>query len=212
MLLVRTGGLCVLVALIVAGIFMFVVRPAINDTTHRALDTADRALDQAQQQADDITSTLAEATADGDYLSAAAFGATVRTSRPSSATTPELLDLTGATGGRRQRQVPDRRPRRRPHLGPGRDGLRARRRHARRLGQAGGQRLPDRQAVSRREQRSSPPPSRAKAGAGAEVETMTPSLAPVTGAVQWTVTADEGDGRALVFTAKPDGSGLRAAD
>ena len=36
MLLVRTGGIfSVIVALIVAGIFMFVVRPAINDTTER---------------------------------------------------------------------------------------------------------------------------------------------------------------------------------
>ena len=48
MLLVRTGGIFgVFVALIVAGIFLFVVRPAINDTTNRAFDTADRALDEA---------------------------------------------------------------------------------------------------------------------------------------------------------------------
>jgi hypothetical protein len=38
--LVRTG-----VALVVAGIFMFAVRPAINDTTDRAVDTANRASD-----------------------------------------------------------------------------------------------------------------------------------------------------------------------
>ena len=37
---------------------------------------------------------------------------------------------------------------------------------------------------------------------------MTLGLAPVTGALQWTVTG-EGDGRSLVFTAKGDGSGLK---
>jgi hypothetical protein len=51
MLLVRTGGIFgVLIALIVAAIFMFVVRPAIDDTTNRAFDTANRAIGSAAQQ------------------------------------------------------------------------------------------------------------------------------------------------------------------
>ena len=123
MLLVRTGGIFgVLITLIVAGIFMFVVRPAINDTTDRAFDTADRALDRglaadrrhprrrSQQATDDVGT--------GDYLSAASFGAVVRQiEHRSSATTRELLDLTVIRAGRRQRQVPHGRPRRRASPG-----------------------------------------------------------------------------------------------
>ena len=47
-----------------------------------------------------------------------------------------------------------------------------------------------------------------KAGADFEIQSMTLGLAPVTGAVTWTVTG-EGDGRSQVFTAKSDTSGLK---
>jgi len=54
MLLVRTGGIFgVIVSLIVAGIFLFVVRPAINDTTDRAFDTADRIIDMSKGRDED---------------------------------------------------------------------------------------------------------------------------------------------------------------
>ena len=91
MLLVRTGGIFgVFVALIVAGIFMFVVRPAINDTTDRAFDTADRALDQAQRQTDDVRTTIAEATDDRTATTSPPrrSAPSSPTSRPSSAPTP----------------------------------------------------------------------------------------------------------------------------
>jgi len=82
MLLVRTGGIFgVIVSLIVAGIFLFVVRPAINDTTDRAFDTADRIIDTTDQQIDDTQRQVREATGDlgidGDYLAAANFAAAV---------------------------------------------------------------------------------------------------------------------------------------
>ena len=55
MILVRTGGvLGVVIALMVAALIVFIVRPAINDTTQRAFDTADRMLDDANTQIDAI--------------------------------------------------------------------------------------------------------------------------------------------------------------
>jgi hypothetical protein len=200
----------VLVALIVAGIFMFVVRPAINDTTQRAFDTADRALDQAQRQADDIGSTLAEATADGDYLSAAAFGATVRDIRAELGGDAELLDLTVTRegGGNVKYRTGDRAAG--LTWGPSRDGL-----QPVDVTLVGSGKLDDNvfpiAKLSPDASTTLTAAVKAKAGAGVEVETMTLSLAPVSGAVRWTVTADD-RGRALVFTAKPDGSGLRAVD
>jgi hypothetical protein len=209
MLLVRTGGLFgVLVALIVAGIFMFVVRPAINDTTQRAFDTADRALDQAQRQTDDIKSTIAEATQNGDYLSAAAFGAAVHDIKAELGDDAELLDLTVSNegGGNVKYRIGDRAAG--LTWGPGRDGL-----QPVDVTLVGSGKLEDNvfpiARLSADAAATLTAAVKAKAGAGVEVETMTLGLAPVSGAVRWTVTADD-RGRALVFTAKPDGSGLKA--
>ena len=127
MLLVRSGGIFgVFVALIVAGIFLFVVRPAINDTTDRAFETADRALDQAARQTDDVRATIAEATDDletGDYLSAAAVRR--RRLRPQAelGADAELLDFTVTKhgGGNVKYRTGDRAAG--FTWGPGRDGL-----------------------------------------------------------------------------------------
>ncbi len=203
MLLVRSGGrFSVLAALIVAGLFLFVVRPAINDTTERAFETADRALEQA----DDVLA----ATADGDYLSAASFGAAVREIKAEIGPGGELLDLTVSAegGGNVKYRTGDRAAG--FAWGPGREGL-----EPVDVTLVGSGRIEDnvfpiaklspdattklRDAVERR------------AGADFEIETMTLGLAPVSGDARWTV-AGEGDGRQLVFSAKADGSGLRAVN
>ena len=127
MLLVRSGGIFgVFIALIVAGIFLFVVRPAINDTTNRAFETADRALDQAARQTDDVQTTIAEATDDletGDYLSAEAFGAVVADLKAELGDDAELLDITVTKqgGGNVKYRTGDRAAG--FTWGPGRDGL-----------------------------------------------------------------------------------------
>ena len=114
MILVRTGGIFgLIIAAMVAALFLFVVRPAINDTTDRAFDTADRALDEASRQIEQSTID-----AGGDYLSPASFGAVVgqvkqKLGRRRRAARPDRL-----RAGRRQRQVPHRRPRGRLPVGP----------------------------------------------------------------------------------------------
>ena len=103
MILVRTGGIFGLViSLMVAGIFFFVVRPAINDTTDRAFDTADRAIDQAVARRPTTSarrSTQSTIDAGGDYLSAASFGAVVRQIEQKVGADGELLDLTVSEQG-----------------------------------------------------------------------------------------------------------------
>src|SRR5688572_19473658 len=102
MILVRTGSLFGLViAALVAALFFFVVRPAINDTTDRAFDTADRALDEASRQTDEIRSTIEQSTIDagGDYLSPASFGAVVAQVKQELGPDAELLDLTVSEQG-----------------------------------------------------------------------------------------------------------------
>ena len=211
MLLVRSGGVFgVFVALIVAGIFMFVVRPAINDTTDRAFDTANRALDQARQQADDIQSTIAEATERGDYLSPASFSAAVGDIEAELGPDAELLDLTVSRegGGNVKYRSGDKAAG--FTWGPGRDGL-----EPVDVTLIGSGKLEDN--VFPIAKLSSDAAAKltaavtAKAGDGFEIETMTLGLTPVTGAVKWTVTG-EGDGRSLVFTAKADGSGVKGVN
>ena len=99
MLLVRTGGIFgVIVSLIVAGIFLFVVRPAINDTTDRAFDTADRIIDNTNQQIEDTQRQVHEATGDlgieGDYLAAENFSAIVGDLKAELGADAEILDFT----------------------------------------------------------------------------------------------------------------------
>jgi hypothetical protein len=211
MLLVRTGGIFgVIVALIVAGIFMFVVRPAINDTTERAFDTADRALDQAQQQTDDIRSTIEQATETDDWLSAAAFGAVVNDIKAELGADAELLDLTVSKqgGGNVKYRTGDRAAG--FTWGPGREGL-----EPVDVTLVGSGKIEDNvfpiAKLAPDATTKLAAAVKAEAGADFEPETMTLSLAPVSGKPQWTVTG-EGDGRSLVFTANADASGLKAVN
>jgi hypothetical protein len=172
MLLVRTGGLFgVLVALIVAGVFMFVVRPAINDTTQRAFDTADRALDLAQRQTDD-----------GDYLSANAFAAAVRDVKAELGADAELLDFTvsQAGGGNVKYRTGDRAAG--LTWGPGRDGL-----QPVDVTLVGTGKLADNVfPIAKLSPGAAPRLTaavKAKAGDGVALETMTLGLSPVSGAV-----------------------------
>ena len=121
MILVRTGGIFGLViAAMVAALFLFVVRPAINDTTDRAFDTADRALDatRAGQIERDRRSTPA-ATTSPPPRSAPSSG---RSSR-SSAATPSCSTCTVSEqgGGNVKYRTGDRAAG--FQWGPGRDGL-----------------------------------------------------------------------------------------
>src|SRR5688572_21463084 len=119
MILVRSGGIFGLViAAMVAALFLFVVRPAINDTTDRAFDTADRALDDARRQIERSTID-----AGGDYLSAASFGAVVGQVKQKLGPDAELLDLTVSKqgGGNVKYRTGDRASA--FQWGPGRDGL-----------------------------------------------------------------------------------------
>jgi hypothetical protein len=211
MLLVRTGGIFgVIVALIVAGIFLFVVRPAINDTTERAFDTADRALDQAQQQTDDIRTTIAEATETEDWLSAAAFGGVVSEIKAELGPDAELLDLTVTKqgGGNVKYRTGDRAAG--FTWGPGRDGL-----EPVDVTLVGSGKLQDNvfpiAKLAPDATTKLAAAVKAEAGAGFEPETMTLGLAPVSGKVQWTVTGD-GDGRSLVFTANADATGVKSVN
>src|SRR5215208_5648702 len=102
MLLVRSGGLIgVFVSLMVGALFLFVVRPAINDTTDRAFQTADRAIDQGARQSDDIRSAVDDAMVDpsDNYLSAASFDAVVDRIKDRVGSDGELLDLTVSKQG-----------------------------------------------------------------------------------------------------------------
>jgi hypothetical protein len=211
MLLVRTGGIfSAVVALIVAGIFLFVVRPAINDTTDRAFDTADRALDDARRHADDIQSTIAEATEGGDYLSAASFGAAVADIRAELGPDAELLDLTVSEqgGGNVTYRTGDRAAG--FAWGPGRDGL-----ERAEVTLVGSGKLADNvfpiAKLAPDATTKLTAAVKAKAGADFEPETMTLGLAPVTGAVRWTITG-QGGGRSLVFTATPDATRVKAVN
>jgi hypothetical protein len=92
MILVRTGGIFgLLIAATVAALFLFVVRPAINDTTQPAFDSADRVLDETSRQLDRID-------AGGDYLSPASFAVVTQIKRELGSDA-ELLDLTVSEQG-----------------------------------------------------------------------------------------------------------------
>src|SRR5215204_6155717 len=99
MLLVRTGGIFgVIVSLIVAAIFLFIVRPAINDTTDRAFDTADRIIDDTNRQIGETQREVARATSDldvdGDYLAADNFASVVTSIKAEIGEDAEILDFT----------------------------------------------------------------------------------------------------------------------
>jgi len=195
MLLVRTGGaLRVAVALIVAGVFLFVVRPAINDT-------ADRAFDQAREQTGAIGRTNVD-----DHLAAASFAAAVRDIQAELGADAELLDLTVTReGGDVKYRAGDGAAG--LTWGQGRDGL-----EEVDVTLVGSGKLEDNVfPIAKLSPDAAAQLSEAvaaKAGDGFVVDTMSLGLAPVTGRVQWTVTGER-DGGTQVFTARPDGSRVR---
>ena len=210
MILVRTGGIFgLIVALMVAALFLFVVRPAINDTTDRAFDSADRALDEASRQTDEIGSKIEQATIDagGDYLSARVLRRRRRPGQAEGRRRRRAARPDRVRAGRRQRQVPQRRRSGRLPVGPRPRRPGAGQGEARRLGQLADNVFP----ISKLDAAATAKLTAAmksKGGAGFDVQTMTLGINPATGAVQWTVTG-EGDGRSLVFQAKSDATGLK---
>jgi hypothetical protein len=206
MILVRTGGIFgLIIAAMVAALFLFVVRPAIDDTTDRAFDTADRALEDARSQIERSTID-----AGGDYLSAASFGAVVGQVKQELGRDAELLGMTVSKqgGGNVKYRTGDRAAG--FQWGPGRDGL-----EPVRVTLVGSGKIADNvfpiaklDAAATTKLTAS---VQADAGADFDVQTMTLGVNPATGAVQWTVTG-EVDGRSHVFTARSDASGLKRVD
>ncbi len=190
MLLVRPGG-----ALRVAGVFLFVVRPAINDSAERAFD---------HEPAGEVGRTTT-----GDHLSAASFAAAVRDIRAELGGDAELLDLTVTRdGGNVKYRTRDGAAG--LTWGEGRDGL-----EDVDVTLVGPGKLEDNvfpiATLSPGAARRLTAAVTAKAGDGFVVDTMSLGLAPVSGRVQWTVTGER-DGGTLVFTARPDGSRVRPVD
>ena len=210
MLLVRTGGIFgVIVSLIVAGIFLFVVRPAINDTTDRAFDTADRIIDTTNQQIDDTQRQVREATGDlgieGDYLAAQNFSAVVGDLKAELGADAEILDFTAnPMGGNVKYRTGDRAAG--FQFGTGYDGL-----QPVKVTLVGSGKLADNVfPIAKLRDDAAAKLTAAveqKAGAGFDIQSMTLGMTPVTGEIKWTVTG-EGDGRQHVFQAAADASGL----
>ena len=211
MVLVRTGGIFgLLIALLVAALFMFVVRPAINDTTDRAFQTADRAIDQANKQADqvskDVGAATQQATQSDDQLSAAAFGGTVAQIKGKLGDQAELLDLTVTpTSGNVKYRTGNRAAG--FEWGMGHSGL-----DPVKVTLIGSGKVADNVfPISKLDPDATTKLAaaiKAKAGAGFKTQAMTLGLNPVTGDVQWTVSGI-GNGRQLVYQADADASGLK---
>jgi hypothetical protein len=200
MLVVRTGGvLGVVVALIVAGVVLFVVRPAIDDATDRALDRAGA-----------LQTTLADATDTDDYLAAASFGSVVRELKARLGPGAELLDLTVSRQGGGDVKYRTGNRAAGYAWGPGREGLAPVEVTLVGSGRLGDNVFP----IAKLSPDASTTLTRAvtaKAGPGFAVETMSLGLAPVSGAVRWTVTGT-GEARTLVFTARADGTRVKAVN
>jgi hypothetical protein len=211
MLLVRTGGIFgVIVSLIVAGIFLFVVRPAINDTTDRAFDTADRMIDNTSRQIEDTQRQVREATGDlgidGDYLAAGSFSAIVGDLKAELGADAEILDFTAnPMGGNVKYRTGDRAAG--FQFGTGFDGL-----QPVKVTLVGSGKLADNVfPIAKLRDDAAAKLTAAvekKAGAGFDIQSMTLGMTPVTGEIKWTVTG-EGDGRQQVFQAAADASGLK---
>jgi hypothetical protein len=193
MILVRPGGvLGLVIALMVAALLLFVVRPAINDTTQRAFDSADRMLDESRRQLDAIA-------ADNDP--AAVIAAVKRELGPKA----ELLDITftGETGSVKYRSGDGARG---YQWGPGRDGL-----EPVNVTLIGAGRLADN--VFPIAELEAGAPARLTAAAktkGVEVQTMVLAIDPATAKPRWTVTG-QADGRIRVFTANSGATRLKPA-
>jgi hypothetical protein len=210
MLLVRTGGILgVIVSLTVAALFLFVVRPAVNDTTDRAFDTADRILDNTDQRIEDTQRQVREATGDlgarGDYLAAESFSAAVGDIKAELGGDAELLEFTAnPMGGNVKYRTGDRAAGLR--FGTGFDGL-----QPVKVTLVGSGKLADNVfPIAKLRDDAAAKLTAAveqEAGAGFAIQSMTLGMAPVTGEITWTVTG-EGDGRQQVFRAAADASGL----
>ena len=211
MLLVRTGGIFgVIVSLIVAGIFLFVVRPAIDDTTDRAFDTADRIIDNTNQQIEDTQRQVREATGDlgleGDYRAAENFSAVVGDLKAELGADAEILDFTAnPMGGNVKYRTGDRAAG--FQFGTGFDGL-----QPVKVTLVGSGKLADNVfPIAKLRDDAAAKLTAAvekQAGAGFDIQSMTLGMTPVTGEIKWTVTG-EGDGRQQVFQAAADASGLK---
>ena len=199
MILVRTGGvLGVVIALMVAALIVFIVRPAINDTTQRAFDTADRMLDDANRQI--------EAIGGRDSLSPAAFAAVVTEVKRELGPDAQLLDITfNERGGDVKYRSGDGAAG--YQWGAGRDGL-----EPVKVTLVGSGRLADNVfPIAKLDPAASAKltaAAKAQTGAGFVPRSMTLKIDPATGGVRWTVTG-EGEGRVRVFTARSDTSGFK---
>jgi hypothetical protein len=210
MYIARTGGLIgAFISLAVVVFLFFVVRPAINDTTDRAFDTANRAIDEASRQADDIRTEADEATlgADGDYFSAASFGAVVAQVKDRVGSDGELLDLTVSKqgGGNVKYRTGNRAAG--YQWGPGHSGLDPVKVTLIGNGKLSENVFPIAKLHADATTKLAAAVHRA-AGDGIAIQAMSLGLDPVTGAVQWTVTG-ENHGRAVIYSAQPDASGLQ---
>ena len=218
MLLVRTGGIFgVIVSLIVAGIFFFVVRPAINDTTDRAFDTADRIIDDTNRQLDEtnrqidesqrqVAQSTSDLDIDGDYLAASNFASVVANIKAELGEDAEILDFTAnPMGGNVKYRTGDRAAG--LQFGPASDGL-----EPVKVTLVGSGKLEDNVfPIAKLKDDAAAKLTAAvakQAGAGFDIQAMTLGMSPITGDVHWTVTG-EGDGRQQVFQAKADGTGLK---
>ena len=224
MLLVRTGGIFgIFVSLIVAAIFFFVVRPAINDTTDRAFDRADRAMQQSQemsrdiqksvnQQLDDANKTVEQATktvdeaTTGNFMSPATYTDVVHQIKAKIGSDAEILDFSiNPLGGNVKYRTGNRAAG--YQFGTGFDGL-----QPVKVTLVGAGKLADNVfPVSKLTDDAVMKITKgvkADAGAGYDIQSMTLGIAPVTGAVQWTI-AGEGKGRLSTYTAQVDGSGVK---
>jgi hypothetical protein len=228
MLLVRTGGIFgVIVSLIVAAIFFFVVRPAINDTTDRAFDHADRAMQRAEQQSREMTrdiqssvdkqldqanttveqatKTVEEAT-NGDFMTPAAYGDIVHQIKAKIGDDAEILDFSiNPLGGNVKYRNGNRAAG--YQFGTGFDGL-----QPVKVTLVGSGKLSDNVfPISKLEDGAVAKivkGIKSNAGAGYDIKAMTLGIAPVTGNVQWTISG-EGKGRLSTYTAQVDGSGVK---
>ena len=228
MLLVRTGGIFgIFVSLIVAGIFFFVVRPAINDTTDRAFDHADRAMQRAEQQSREMSrdiqqsvnqqvgdanktleqaqKTVDEATT-GSFMTPAAYTDIVHQIKAKIGDDGEILDFSiNPLGGNVKYRTGNRAAG--FQFGTGYDGL-----QPVKVTLIGSGKLKDNVfPISTLQEDAAAKLTAAvakQAGADFEIQSMTLGLSPVTGDVHWTVTG-EGGGRQQVFQAAADATGLK---
>jgi hypothetical protein len=199
MILVRSGGIFgFVIALLVAALFLFVVRPAINDTTERAFDTANRALDDASRQTDEIRATIEQSTS--DHLSPASFATVVGQIKRELGRDAELLGVTvSAQGGNVKYRTGDSAAG--YQWGRGHEGLEPVQVTLVGSGSLAENVFP----IAKLDPAAA---ARLSAAADFDVQTMTLDIDPAGGAVRWTVTGER-DGRARAVTARSDGSHLK---